>query len=129
MKQVKHDLLTENYTRVYHEDEKDMKNGAPHNFVVTKKLTAEEEEFLGVREQALTEVNFQNGPIKVAGVNGVNNEDLIIMVISRLEHFQKGEYACRENAVAITKLEEALMWLRKRTINRERRNVKGTHEK
>ena len=49
--------------------------------------------------------------IKECGVNGVNNEDLINMVIERLEHFQRSEYACRENAIAITKLEEALLLL------------------
>ena len=42
-------------------------------------------------------------------------------------HFQDSEFECRENAVAITKLEEALLWLRKRTIGREKRGVEGTH--
>ena len=51
------------------------------------------------------------------------NEDLIAMVIDRLQSFQESEYKCRENAVAITKLEEALMWLRKRTQDREDRGV------
>jgi len=60
-------------------------------------------------------------------VNGVCNEDLIAMVITRLEHFQESEFACRENALAITKLEEALLWLRKRTMGREQRGVEGTH--
>jgi len=55
------------------------------------------------------------------------NEDLICMVIDRLEHFQNSEFACRENALAITKLEEALLWLRKRTMSREQRGVEGTH--
>lgn len=71
-------------------------------------------------------MHFQEGPIKENGVNGVCNEDLIAMVICRLEHFQKSEYSCRENAVAITKLEEALLWLRKRTMGREQRGVEGT---
>lgn len=39
---------------------------------------------------------------------------------------QDSAYKCRENAIAITKLEEALLWLRKRTMNRERRGVEGT---
>lgn len=71
-------------------------------------------------------VNFQNGPIKEAGVNGVMNEDLIAIVIDRMQGFQSGNYACRENAIALTKLEEALMWLRKRTQDREDRGVEGT---
>jgi len=55
------------------------------------------------------------------------NEDLIAMVIDRLQSFQESEYKCRESAVAITKLEEALMWLRKRTQDREDLGVEGTH--
>lgn len=39
-----------------------------------------------------------------------------------------GEFKCRENACAITKIEEALLWLRKRTMGRENRSVEGTHE-
>lgn len=72
------------------------------------------------------QVQFQKGPIKENGVNGVANEDLLAMVIDRLQSFQESEYKCRENAVAITKLEEALMWLRKRTQDREDRGVEGT---
>jgi len=77
----------------------------------------------------LTYVRFQNGPIKEAGVNGCQNEDLISMVIDRLQGFQEGAFACRENAIAMTKLEESLMWLRKRTQDREDRGVEGTNIK
>ena len=74
-------------------------------------------------------VNFQNGPIKEAGVNGVTNEDLIAIVIDRMRGFQSGDFACRDNALALTKLEEALMWLRNRTNAREARGVEGTNQK
>ena len=50
------------------------------------------------------------------------------MVVERLECFQRSPYACRENAIAITKLEEALLWLRKRTEGRVQRGVEGTSE-
>ena len=120
MKDVKHDLLTNKYTKVMHEDPMNMKYGAPHHFVVAG-VTANHEP-VGV----LATVNFQEGPIKEVGVNGVCNEDLIAMVICRLENFQKGDFSSRDNAMAITKLEEALLWLRKRTIGRENRGVEGT---
>lgn len=74
-------------------------------------------------------VNFQNGPIKESGINGCHNEDLIAIVIDRLQGFQAGEYKCRENAIALTKLEECLMWLNKRTTERINRGVEGTHTK
>jgi hypothetical protein len=72
-------------------------------------------------------VNFQDGPIKESGVNGCHNEDLIAIVIHRLMSFQEGPYKCRENALAITKLEEAMHWLNHRTQIRQERGVEGTH--
>jgi hypothetical protein len=117
MEKLEHDLLTSYYTEVWHEDSSEIKFNVPNHFQVRP---------TGDSLKVLTEVNFQEGPCKECGVNGVGNEDLIAMVICRLESFQKSEYSCRENAVAITKLEEALLWLRKRTMGREKRKVLGT---
>ncbi len=69
---------------------------------------------------------FQKGPIAEAGVNGVSNEALLAIVADRLECFQKGPYACRDNAVALTKIHEAMMWLQRRTLERVARGVEGT---
>lgn len=74
-------------------------------------------------------IQFQNGPIKEVGINGISNEALLAIVEDRLIGFQSGPYACRENAVALTKLQEAIMWLQKRTKDRIARGVEGTHEK
>jgi|SRR5215831_14536118 len=76
----------------------------------------------------MAELHFQNGPIAEVGVNGIQNEDLLALLIDRLKGFQGGLYKCRENALALTKLEEALMWLKKRTGARIERQVEGTHE-
>jgi len=54
---------------------------------------------------------------------------LIAVVIDRLQGFQGGKFACRENALALTKLEEAVHWLHHRTAQRLARGVEGTHEK
>jgi hypothetical protein len=72
---------------------------------------------------------FQNGPIKDVGVNGISNESLLAIAEDRLLGFQSGEFACRENAVALTKLQECMMWLSKRTNDRLKRGVEGTHQK
>ena len=80
-------------------------------------------------ERGLMSLSFQNGPIKEVGVNGITHEVLLAVLIDRMRSFQDGDYACRENAIALTKLEEALMWLNKRTQGREARGVEGTHEK
>jgi len=70
---------------------------------------------------------FQNGPISEAGVNGVTNEALLAIVADRLRGFQSGPYACKENADALFHTESALAWLKKRTRNRIKRGVEGTH--
>lgn len=74
-------------------------------------------------------VLFQNGPIPEVGTNGITHEALLAIVIDRLQAFQKGQFACRENALALTKLEEAMHWLKHRTEERMRRGVEGTHTK
>ena len=63
------------------------------------------------------------------GVNGISGEALLAIVEDRLIGFQSGGYACRENAVALTKVQEAIMWLQKRTLDRMRRGVEGTSVK
>lgn len=77
----------------------------------------------------LTLISFQNGPIQESGVNGVSQEALLAIVIDRLRYFQEGQYRCRENAVALTHCEDALMWLQKRTRDRMARGVEGTNAK
>lgn len=70
-------------------------------------------------------VSFQNGGIQESGVNGCQNEDLLAIVLDRLYGFQSGQFKCRENELAITKIEEALHWLNHRTQERIRRGVEG----
>jgi hypothetical protein len=74
----------------------------------------------------LAVLDFQDGPISESGVNGLMNEELLAIIVDRLEHFQEGEFRCRENALAITKIEEAMHWLRHRTEGRKARGVEGT---
>ena len=74
-----------------------------------------------------TTILFQNGPIAEAGVNGLTHEVLLAIVADRLRSFQKGPYACKANACALTHIEEAQHWLQQRTIERMRRGVEGTH--
>ena len=71
-------------------------------------------------------VYFQNGPIGESGVNGISNEALLAIVEDRLKGFQDGQFRCRENALALTHLQEALFWLHHRTRERLARGVEGT---
>lgn len=117
-REIKNDLLTNKYTTVHCECLEDQQFNAPHHFEVR----AAENSAI-----TLSFIDFQCGPIKENGVNGCCNEDLLVMILERLNGFQNSEFKCRENAIAITKIEEALLWLRKRTMGRENRGIEGTH--
>lgn len=67
---------------------------------------------------------LQNGPIKEVGKNGCQVADVIAVAKHIIEQLN-AKYPCRENAMTITKLDEALMWQEKRTKDREARNVEG----
>jgi len=117
---------TRQYTQVVCLDQPGV-GGACHEYIV-QRVVPPEDSPAGPVEAELATVHFQNGPIKESGVNGCHNEDLMAIVIDRLRHFQAGEFNCRENALALTHMEEALHWLRHRTAARVARGVEGTHE-
>jgi hypothetical protein len=71
-----------------------------------------------------TELKFQQGPVGETGINGIQNEQLIAVLVHRLDVLNK-TFPCRENSLAITKLEEAMLWLQKRTADRKARGVEG----
>lgn len=56
--------------------------------------------------------------------DGTTNEEVLAMLIDRLNYLQ-GKFPCRENAIAITHIETALLWLNHRTANRKARGVEG----
>lgn len=56
--------------------------------------------------------------------DGTTNEEVLEVLIDRM-NFLQSKFPCRENAIVITKLEESLMWLNKRTQDRMKRNVEG----
>jgi len=55
----------------------------------------------------LSEINFQEGP-RWQGINGCENEDLISIVMDRLECAQEGPLRCEAHAVALAGLSMAL---------------------
>lgn len=72
------------------------------------------------------EIKFtiQQGPIKESGKNGCQVSDMLA-VAKRIFEVLNAKFPCRENAMTITKLDEALMWQDKRTKDREARGVEG----
>jgi hypothetical protein len=79
-------------------------------------------------------IAWQDGPLGRGDARraptGAFVEGVIEAALDRLGWYQTasaGRFKCRENALAITKLEEALLWLDHRTLAREARGVEGTH--
>lgn len=70
---------------------------------------------------------LQNGPVKENGVNGCQVGTIVEAAKIIIEGLNKN-FPCRENAMVITKLDEALMWLEKRTKDRIKRNVEGENK-
>jgi len=60
---------------------------------------------------------------------GFFTETLIAVAKKYLEENNVGELSSRETSTAITKLDEALMWLNKRAEDRALRGVQGTYQK
>lgn len=114
---------TKKYTKVEVLDEKGQGN-ANHEYQVIGSKPIPPDNVAG---KILGTVSFQNGPIKEVGVNGVMNEDLMAIVIDRLEGFQSGSYECSENQTALEHMRAALEVSNDRTAKREKRGVEGTH--
>lgn len=106
-----------NNTNTSIECEDNWKYNAPHHFTVKNILTGE----------VIDRIDFQEGPIKEVGINGITEEDLLLMVIARLESFQCSEFKCIENEEAIVALREALISMNCRRIKRMNRGVEGTN--
>lgn len=78
-------------------------------------------------------IRWQKGPLGRGASrkepNGAFVEGVLQAALGRLQYYQDSQYKCRENALAITKVEEAIHWLNARTTDRESRGVEGLHEK
>lgn len=87
-------------------------------------------EYIVMCDDTPVEIPFQNGPRSEEGsIRGILDVDLLEIVRDRLKGFQSGEFSCRENACALTHIEEALMWMNKRVTDRAQRGVLGTNSK
>lgn len=75
-------------------------------------------------ENNLIAFKIQNGPIAENGKNGCQVEDIIVVAKHMIEGLNK-KFSCRENSMIITKLDEAIMWSKKRIFDRTKREVEG----
>ena len=80
------------------------------------------------KEPASTEPYKGDAPPPLKTINdGTTNEEVLAVLIDRLQ-FLNGKFPCRENSIVLTKLDEALLWLNKRTSDRQKRGVEGQHK-
>lgn len=71
-------------------------------------------------------IEFQRGPVKDNGVNGLTNEALLAILINRTQHLDD-KFPCKENKEAIYHMGAALEWLNQRTQARLQQGVEGTN--
>jgi hypothetical protein len=69
-------------------------------------------------------IRFQNGLPPEVGINGVRAEDVIDVLIAKLNLYQNGELACKENDQALESLTIARDALVRR---RQRRQTQGVY--
>jgi len=113
----------ENLNTVFVTDEKG-NGGANHQYSICMNNVQEDS------PKMLNIIQFQNGARKLPdSIHGILDTDLLEIVRHRLQCFQKGDFATRENAIALTHIEEALLWMNKRVEDRIERNVLGTNNK
>lgn len=113
----------ENLNTIYRDNEP-RPGGAYHDYVVSFGHGYPETDSDGVL------IKFQKGPRKDPEARcGILDSDLLEIVRDRLRSFQAGAFSCRENACALTHIEEALMWLNRRVEDRIERGTLGTMNK
>ena len=102
MIELKNEIIESKYIEVLHEE--DYKT-MPCNFVINKRNSKDITPTVAI-------INFQDGPLDDKELNGIFNEDLIAIIIKRIECLQKTKYRNIENDLALLKLEEALVALK-----------------
>lgn len=103
MKLISNTFFDDKYTSVYGEGVID-DNPTLHKFEIRRVFD----------DRLLSEIKFHCGSFSPNELNGILNEDLLVILINRVESFQKSKMKCRENENALQHLYEALFWLNQR---------------
>lgn len=99
--------------------------GASHRYVVTVDHKRGESD-VGTSCEQVANIQYQRGPRNEPdSTPGVLDSVLLAIVADRMRAFNAGPFGCRENALVLTKVEEALHWLKHRADERARRGVLG----
>jgi hypothetical protein len=115
------------YINVMDEPDHETGGGACHEYRIGY-VDVEELEEKGQAEETYLKIEFQHGPVKEHGVNGITEESLLAVVRDRLLHFQIGKFACQHNKVALEYVDAALNTLHQRTATCQREGVEGKNK-
>jgi len=75
----------------------------------------------------IVKFTIQSDPIGEVGINGVQAVDMLEYTKCLFQSLNDA-FPCRENALTITKIEEAIHWQEARTKDRLRRAVEGSNK-
>jgi hypothetical protein len=93
----------------------------PNKFIEIENATNE----VGV--SPIVKFTIQSDSVTIVGVNGCQAVD-ILEYTKHLFQSLNATFPCRENALTITKIEEALHWQEARTKDRTRKFVEGKNQ-
>ena len=93
--------------------------GASHLYTISIKGAEGEDEYF-------MSIDFQKGPIKEVGRNGVPDKALLLILQHRLEDFQDSRWACRENASSLEAVGQIIRAQDERTDRRTKAGTEGT---
>lgn len=80
-----------------------------------------------INGRRVLDIKFQTGGTATTERNGIFIEDLLIIAQAKLNEYNK-QLPCRENQLAMDKIDEAILWLTYRKTEREHRGVYGTEK-
>lgn len=81
-----------------------------------------------INGKEILHIKFQTGGTATNEKNGIFIEELLNIAYIKLKSYND-QFPCRENSLALTKIEEANHWLYARKVERESRGVYGKEEK
>lgn len=100
-------------TRVYAEDDPDAVSGTRHAYTIADRGGTQR-------------LRFQHGPAEETwSFPGILDNDLLAILIDRFEGFQRGQFACEQNAQVLEHLRSALASNQRRDRARVKQGVEG----
>ena len=99
-----------------------------HKYVAQNSEESQDYTELQLDGKPIIKIDWQSGGTATNEKNGAFLEEVLAVVYAQLKCLNN-EFPSRENSLALTKIEEAVLWLASRKAEREQRGVYGRDEK